>query len=90
VHCGVDCVLTVDIIIKALKYSNAADVFFKSHRFSGVTYFIPEVHYNKTIALPIEQQFKNKTRQGNRISINPCKDFFMSMTVLLEQESIYI
>jgi 23S rRNA C2498 (ribose-2'-O)-methylase RlmM len=61
VHCDVDHALTVEIVIGALKFSNKGYVIFKCHKSSGVTYFIPVVHYNKTIALPNEKQFKNNT-----------------------------
>lgn len=44
VHCSVDYVRILEIIINAPNYFNTADVIFKSHKFNGVTCFIPVVH----------------------------------------------
>jgi hypothetical protein len=73
VHCGVDCALTVEIVINALTFSNKAEDFFQKSQIQWCDIFYPSgaVHYNKTIALPNEQQFKNNIGQGNIISINP-------------------
>ena len=60
VYCGVDHALTADIVSHALKNANRHDIFFKSHRFNNVMYYIPVHHYKDNLPLPNKQQFKSK------------------------------
>jgi hypothetical protein len=77
VYCGIDHALTVDIVSHALKNANRHDIFFKSHRFNNVMYYIPVHHFNDKLPLPNEQRFKSKQGRSIRISINPSRDFFL-------------
>ncbi|KAL3802218.1 hypothetical protein HJC23_001762 [Cyclotella cryptica] len=77
VYCGVDHALTADIVSHALKNANRHDIFFKSHRFNNVMYYIPANHFNNNLPLPNEQRFKSKQGRSIHISINPSRDFFL-------------
>ena len=81
IHAGVAPSLTLSLVQEALLRNNKGETFVKRWEYGGVNYYrstIANIHCNEHIDVPSDQRFKGKksTGYGNRININPQRDYF--------------